>query len=336
MSNLIAIAAHCGRGEEVIVGDEQHIVVYEQGGASALFGIVYHTLPQASDGTFALRGPRPSLQFAIESRHGGIDPHYSRPALVAIENTHNRCGGAPLPQAWVDDVCSIAHGAGLAVHMDGARIFNAAAASPEADPWNAYTATVARMTRDCDSISVCISKGLGAPVGSVLIGSAQFIAKARRIRKVLGGGMRQAGVLAAAAIVAIREQVPLLEQDHVRAGALARGLARIPGIVVDPDTIHTNIVFFDLDASILSPANIDVNSLSKHSIDARVIRANMPLCTAFAALVFALSRVRVGSYGGGRLRAVTHHQVTDAAIEALIAAAATAAEIMMFHEPIAQ
>ena len=115
MSNLLAIAAHCGRGEEVLAGDEQHIVVYEQGGASALFGIVYHTLPQWPDGTFALTGRHPSLEYAIESRHGGKDIHYSRPSLVCIENTHNRCGGAVLPQDWVDECAAIAHRHGLKV-----------------------------------------------------------------------------------------------------------------------------------------------------------------------------------------------------------------------------
>ena len=153
MSNLLALATHCDRGDEVLAGDEQHIVVYEQGGASALFGAVFHTIPQAADGTFPLSGPRPSLEYAIESRHGGKDIHYARPAVVSIENTHNRMGGAPLPQAWVDECAALAHKHGLLVHCDGARLFNAAAAS------GVGIAGVARMVRDCDTVSICLSKG---------------------------------------------------------------------------------------------------------------------------------------------------------------------------------
>jgi len=179
MSNLLAIASQCERGEEVIAGDESHVVCYEQGGAS-LFGVVYQTLPNEDDGTFALRCAAPSggplravrsLEYAIAKRHGGSDPHYSRPALVAIEQTHNRCGGAVLPQAWVDECATITHAAGLRLHMDGARLFNAAAASG---------LSPARIVRDCDSVSVCLSKGLGAPVGSVLAGDAAMVARARR------------------------------------------------------------------------------------------------------------------------------------------------------------
>jgi threonine aldolase len=182
MSNLLAIAAQCGRGEEVICGDEQHIVCYEQAGASQLFGVAYHTLPQEDDGTFALtpgagagaggklRAAR-CLEYAIGQRHGGHDAHYARPALVAIEQTHNRCGGVVLPQAWVDECAAVAHAAGLRLHMDGARLFNAAAAAG---------VPAHRIVRDCDTVSICLSKGLGAPVGSLLVGDAATIERARR------------------------------------------------------------------------------------------------------------------------------------------------------------
>jgi len=260
-------------------------------GASQLFGVVYHSLPQAADGTFPLTGPK-SLSYAIASRHGGTDPHYSRPALLSLENTHNRCGGAVLPQAWVDAAAAMAHEAGMQVHMDGARLFNAAAASPDGDAAasDGYASVIARLVRDCDTVSLCLSKGLGAPVGSVLVGTAAVIAKARRLRKALGGGMRQAGVLAAAGTAALAEQVPTLVHgalatrrdvtriyaaavvaalsrcvtcvhphvsyvarlllsfssasltDHIRAKALARGLAAIPGVILDAESIQTNIV----------------------------------------------------------------------------------------------
>ena len=182
MSNLLAIAAQCARGEEVICGDEQHIVCYEQGGATQLFGVAYNTLPQNDDGTFKLReeaGRAPgqrlssarSLEFVIDKRHGGKDIHYARPSLVCVENTHNRCGGTVLPQAWIDECAAITHAAGLRLHMDGARLFNASAASG---------VPVSRIVRDCDTVSICLSKGLGAPIGSVLVGDKAAIDRAKR------------------------------------------------------------------------------------------------------------------------------------------------------------
>ena len=331
MSNLLAVAAQCGRGEEVILGDEQHLICYEQSGASALFGVAFNTLPQEEDGTFqlraaaggagGLRGAR-SLEYAIAKRHGGLDAHYSRPALVAIENTHNRCGGAVLPQAWVDECAAIAHAAGLRVHMDGARLFNAAAAAGT---------PVARIVRDCDSVSICLSKGLGAPVGSVLVGDQPTIDRARRLRKALGGGMRQAGVLAAAGLVALREMPKRLPGDHARARSLARGLAAIPGVLVDPARVATNIIFFDL-----APACATGAYLARAAADAGLaprpdavgVAPETTPAAAFCRIIEGLTRAKMNPYAGHRLRVVLHHQVTDEDVEALLAGAAAAAALL--------
>ena len=340
MSNLIAIAAQCGRGDEVLLGDEQHLFRYEQGNVSQFCGVALHTLPQAPDGTFALAaggvragaGARAgaasgSLAYALASRGGGGDAHFPRPAVLALENTHNRCGGAVLPQAWVDAACAAAHAAGLAVHMDGARLLNACAASGVAP----HVAV-----RGADTVSLCMSKGLGAPLGSVLAGPRDVIARAHRLRKALGGGMRQAGVAAAAAIVGLREVRPLLAGDHTRAKSLARGLAAVPGLAVDVPAVHTNIVFFDIDARHLALDALRARAAADAGGEAAALLAAAPglaaardTGAAFVALLahFAAG-TRIGSYGTHRLRAVTHYQINDADIERAIDGASKAAHAL--------
>ena len=228
MGNLVSQLVHCGRGDEVILGDQAHSFFYEQGGAAAVGSIHPRTVPNQVDGKIALEG--------IEAAIRPDNVHFPRTRLILLENTHNRCSGSPLDAEYLHSVRELADKYGLKIHLDGARLFNAAA-SLEVDAGN--------LAADVDSVSICLSKGLAAPVGSVVCGSRSFIDEARRARKVLGGGMRQAGVLAAAGIIALTEMTERLVEDHDNARRLADGLAQLDGLSLDPDIIKTNIVFFD-------------------------------------------------------------------------------------------
>lgn len=222
--NLCALMSHCQRGDEVLVGQLAHSYRYEGGGAAVLGSVQPQPLPQQADGTLLLS----DIAAAIKPD----DEHFARTRLLALENTWN---GKVLPQRYLDDATELAHARGLATHLDGARLFNAIVASGTAP---------ARLVQGFDSVSVCFSKGLGAPVGSVLAGPRDVIARARRVRKALGGGMRQAGLLAAAALYALDNHVERLADDHALAKRLADGLATIAGITVTaPDT---NIVFAEV------------------------------------------------------------------------------------------
>jgi threonine aldolase len=229
MGNLIAVLSHCGRGDEMILGDRAHIFRSEQGGTAALGGVHPHTIRNLPDGTLDLA----EIEAAIRSDN----EHYPMTRLICLENTHNFCGGRVLPVAYMDAVGELAQAHGLKLHVDGARLWNAAVA---------LDLSPARLVQQADSVSVCLSKGLGAPVGSVVAGSADFIRRARRNRKVAGGAMRQAGVIAAAGIVAISEMIERLADDHTHARQLARGLAATDGIQVDVDGVETNLVFFEV------------------------------------------------------------------------------------------
>lgn len=227
MGNLVCQLVHCGRGDETILGDQSHVFFYEQGGASALGGIHPRTLVNETDGTIAPE--------KIEAAIRPDDVHFPRSRLVVLENTHNRCGGAPLTPAYTASIGQLAKRHALKLHIDGARIFNAAVA---------LNVDVAQLAAPADSVTFCLSKGLAAPVGSVICGDEAFIARARRVRKSVGGGMRQAGIIAAAGIVALTEMVDRLAEDHANAKTLAEGLADIRGVRIDPDAIATNIVYF--------------------------------------------------------------------------------------------
>ncbi|CAD5374937.1 L-allo-threonine aldolase, PLP-dependent [Rubrivivax sp. A210] len=224
-SNLCALMSHCQRGDEYLVGQMAHTYRWEAGGAAVLGSIQPQPLAQAADGTMALAD--------IEAAIKPDDAHFAVTRLLALENTW---GGQVLPPAYVQAATALAHGRGLATHLDGARLFNAAVASGVA---------AAELARPFDSVSICFSKGLGAPAGSALAGSRDFIARAHRIRKMLGGGLRQAGVLAAAALYALDHHVERLAEDHAHARRLAEGLAGLPGVTVLPP--QSNIVFVDLD-----------------------------------------------------------------------------------------
>jgi threonine aldolase len=247
MGNLIAIKVWTQPSNEVICEQRGHINQYELASMSAIAGCMPRTTP-APDGilTWDLIEPliRPKTYY------------YSQTGLVSLENAHNMHGGTVYPPAVTEDVCQRAHAAGLRVHLDGARIFNAAVALGK---------TVADITRNCDSVMFCLSKGLGAPVGSMLVGSSEFIQKAHIARKLLGGGMRQVGVLAAAGLIALEESPKNLHRDHENAKFLAGGLAKIKGISIDPAKVMTNIVIFDVRATGRTAAEI-CSELGKRKI----------------------------------------------------------------------
>ncbi|MGQ9832406.1 MAG: low-specificity L-threonine aldolase [Candidatus Villigracilaceae bacterium] len=228
MGNLTAILAHCGRGDEVILGDKSHTFLFEAGGISALGGVHSCQIPNQPDGTLALDDIRAAIR--------PDDAHYPITRLISLENTHNRCGGTVVPVAYTLQVRALADEWGLSMHLDGARLFNAAIALGK---------PARELAAPFDSVTFCLSKALCAPVGSVLCGSREFIRKAHRIRKQLGGGMRQAGILAAAGIVALESMVDRLAEDHARAKKLAAGLRQIPGLILDPEPA-TNMVFVRL------------------------------------------------------------------------------------------
>ena len=272
MGNLVSLLSHCGRGDEFIVGHLAHTFLYEAGGSAALGGIHPRTVPNQPDGTMDLA----DIEAAIRPEN----VHFPRSKLVCLENTHNRCGGAVLTPEYTKAVCELAHRHGLAVHLDGARIFNAAVA---------LGVDVKELVEDVDSVQVCLSKGLSAPVGSVICGDKEFIYEARRNRKIVGGGMRQAGIIAAAGIVALEQMVDRLAEDHANARRLAEGLAEIPGLAIDLDRVQTNIVIFDLVSERLTPAELQAR------LDER--------------------GVKLLAIEGRRLRAVTHYGIEAKDIE---------------------
>jgi threonine aldolase len=278
MGNLSAIMAYCGRGDEFILGDLSHTFIFEAGGAAALGGVHPHTLKNQPDGSLLLD--------EIERAIRPDDIHQPISRLVVLENTHNRCGGTALSVEYTQAAGDLAHEHGLKLHLDGARIFNAAVVNgvQETD-----------LVDPADSVTFCLSKGLSAPVGSVLCGSSEFINHARRIRKQLGGGMRQAGVLAAAGIVALDTMVDRLSDDHARAKQLSQGLSFIPDLVLDPGTPHTNMIFLSLGDEVPYSGSDVANKLKELG-------------------------VRVGVVSKNRFRLVTHFGINDADIEMAIGA----------------
>jgi threonine aldolase len=268
MANLVSQLTHCGRGNEMILGDQCHVFYYEQGGSAALGGIHSRTVPNRPDGTI----DPADLEAAIRPD----DVHFPRTRLIALENTHNRCYGTPLTDEYMARVGELARSREIRLHVDGARIFNAAVA---------LGVEASALAGPADSVSFCLSKGLAAPVGSLVCGSRDFVAEARRARKVLGGGMRQAGVLAAAGIVALNEMVDRLAEDHANARELASGLANLPGLKVETERVRTNIVYIDI-----HPPGLSAPELAE-----RLVREG----------------VRVLALGPDRIRAVTHYHIAS-------------------------
>lgn len=279
MGNLSALLAHGQRGQRVVCGDECHIYHYEAGGASALGGLIYHPLPTDAGGALPLDMVREALVSSADS-------HRAPAGVLCLENTHNRCGGTVLPPAYLAAAHALAQEAGVPLHLDGARVFNAAVA---------LGVDVRALTRHVDTVQFCLSKGLAAPVGSLVAGPRPFVEQVRRARKMLGGGMRQAGVFAAAGIVALTEMVERLDEDHANARALAEGLAAIPGLRVDMARVQTDIVRFELVREGLAPAD-------------------------FLAALRGRG-VLMGGMGGRVLRAVTHYGIGAAEVAEAIAAA---------------
>jgi threonine aldolase len=280
MGNLVSLLAQCGRGDEVIVGDQAHTYYYEQGGMAALGGIHPRALHNQPDGTLDLD----EVAAAVRDPN---NTHYPRTRLITVENTHNRCGGTPLTVAYMGALGKLARDHGLRIHLDGARLFNASVA---------LGVDAKALTADADTLTFCLSKGLAAPIGSVVCGDRAFITEARRARKVVGGGMRQAGVIAAAGIVALEQMVDRLAEDHAHARALASGLAGLPGIQVEDVPVRTNIVYFritrpDLDAPGLT-ARLEKQGVRMLPLDPRRARAVLNYHVTAADVQHALAILR--------------------------------------------
>ena len=278
MTNQIAIRVHCDRGSEFICEADAHVYHYEQAAYAQLSGLAVQTVAGQSG------------VLTVEQLRGLIRPdneHMVRTRLVCLENTHNRCGGAPLSQEYTRAVSDLAHQHALKLHLDGARIFNAAAAQG---------IPARNLAAPADSVTFCLSKGLCAPVGSVLCGSQEFIHRAHRIRKQLGGGMRQAGIIAAAGIIALESMVDRLGEDHLRAARLADGLRDLPGIILDPGTPRTNMIFLNLSDQAGTP-------------DATTVAGEL-----------AARGVLVGVSGANRFRLVIHYWIDDPAVDLAVEA----------------
>ena len=279
MGNLLALLVHCQRGDEVIVGDKSHIYMNEAGGMSALGGIFPHPVKDQADGTLLLDDILASIQ--------AEDVHHTITRLICLENTQNACGGVPLSVGYTKAVGKIARENNLSLHIDGARIFNAA---------TALNVPVKELVEPADSVMFCLSKGLAAPVGSMLVGTKKFIARARHLRKMLGGGMRQVGVLAAAGLISLEKMSTRLGQDHARARKLSEGLKQFNGLVLDaPEGTSTNMVYFNLAEDVKLSVDQIVDEMKKRG-------------------------VLVDWAGPRRFRLVTHYWVDDAGVEKTVKA----------------
>lgn len=279
MANQLAVKLHTRPGTEVVIEERGHIYNYEMAAMSVIAGALARAV-KSSDGTgiLAWSDIEPALHVS--------GTYYVAPtALLALENSHNLAGGTLMTRARTEELCDRAHSTGLPVHLDGARIFNAAAALGE---------SAAALARPADSVMFCLSKGLGAPVGSMLLGTRAFIDEARAWRKLLGGGMRQAGVLAAAGLVALEESPPRLAEDHAHARRLAEGVAELPGVSIDPETVQTNIVIFYVTGTGATAAELAARLASEHG-------------------------VLVHAFGDG-IRLVTHYDVSAADVERALVA----------------
>jgi len=248
MGNLLALLTHCQRGDEIIVGDKSHIYLNEAGGSAALGGIHPHPIQNQRNGELALEDIRAAIQTE--------DVHHTITRLLCLENTQNVCGGVPLSLEYMRAAGNLARENNLALHVDGARIFNAAAA---------LNVSAKDLTAPADSVMFCLSKGLAAPVGSMLVGSKKFIQRARHLRKMLGGGMRQAGILAAAGLVALDKMTARLAEDHLRARRLFDGLGQIRGLVLDASP-STNMVYFDLAPDVPLSVNQIAEAMKKRGV----------------------------------------------------------------------
>ena len=278
MGNLIALLVHGQRGDEVIVGNLSHIYLNEAGGMSALGGIQPCPIQNQPDGTLALDDILTSIRTE--------DVHHPITRLVCMENTQNICGGVPLTAEYTRQVGDLVHRHDIFLHIDGARIFNAAAAQNIA---------VRELVQPADSVMFCLSKGLAAPVGSMLVGTQKFIGRARHIRKMLGGGMRQVGIIAAAGLISLERMTKRLSEDHARAKKLADGLRQVKGLVVDANSPYTNMVYLNLSEDV----SVDAHQITQKMRDFGVL---------------------VDPENARRFRLVTHYWIDDRAVEHTISA----------------
>jgi threonine aldolase len=278
MGNLLALLVHCQRGDEVIVGNQSHIYLNEAGGMSALGGIQPCPVPNQKDGTLSLDDILASIR--------SVDVHHPITRLVCLENTQNICGGIPLTAEYTREVGELVHRNGLLLHIDGARIFNAAVAQ---------NVSVRELVDPADSVMFCLSKGLASPIGSMLVGTDKFITRARHLRKMLGGGMRQVGIVAAAGIISLEKMVNRLADDHAHARKLAEGLRTVKGLIVDEGSPYSNMVYLNLAD--------DVN------IDSRQI------CEKVAPMGLFLD-----AENSRRFRLVTHYWIDNKAVERTVSA----------------
>jgi threonine aldolase len=279
MGNLLALLVHCQRGDEVILGNQSHIYLNEAGGMSALGGIHPNPIPNQKDGTLA-------IEDILASIRDSEDVHQPVTKLICLENTQNICGGVPLTAEYTKQVGNIAREHNLLFHIDGARIFNAAVAQG---------VDVKDLVAPADSVMFCLSKGLASPIGSMLVGTEKFIGRARHLRKMLGGGMRQVGVIAAAGLISIEKMTLRLGEDHKHAKQLADGLRTIPGIMVDEDSPKTNMVYFNLAEGV---------KVTSQQIGERMKSTG----------------VLVDAYHPTRFRLVTHYWIDDEAVEESLSA----------------
>ena len=284
MGNLVGILSQTRRGDEAIVGEHAHIFLNEAGGAAALGGVQLFPIPS----TRGVLSPD-----TVEASIRADNVHYPRTALVCLENTANRDGGAVVSVEATNAVAAVAHRHGLRLHLDGARLFNAAVA---------LGTPASTLVQQVDSVTFCLSKGLGCPVGSILAGSAPYIKEARRWRKMVGGSLRQSGIIAAAGIVALNEMVDRLAEDHRNARLLAEGLSRLPGLSVDPAAVETNIIFLDVTGPGVDPKRF-VQALAERG-------------------------VKIGSPYGARIRVVTHYQFREEDIPTVLKAAEEALSLV--------
>jgi len=276
MGNLLSIMSHCwGRGYDIIVGDKSHINKYEQGGASCLAGVMVRTVPNQLDGTLRLE----DIKYLINP---GLDAHKTKTKMIALENTHNMCGGVVLTPEYCNQVKQLIGDQDIAFHLDGARLFNAAVALKQKP---------SELAKPFDSINVCLSKNLGAPVGSVICGSVEFVDRARRLRKMVGGGWRQAGVLAVCGLVALEDYEERIEADHHNAKLFAEKIKDLPGISVDMRSVQTNMTYFTVTSEAKLSAQELVNKLADKESGAISVT------------------VGVFAPGPNLIRAVFHHQV---------------------------
>jgi threonine aldolase len=273
MGNLIALLVHCQRGHEVILGNQSHIYLNEAGGMSALGGIQPCPVQNQPDGTLTIENILASIRTE--------DVHHPITRLICVENTQNICGGIPLTVEYTRQVGELARQNGLSLHIDGARIFNAAAAQNVA---------VSELAEPADSVMFCLSKGLAAPIGSMLVGTSSFVQRACHIRKMLGGGMRQVGVVAAAGIISLEKMTKRLSEDHARAKKLGDGLRQVSGLVVDHHSPHTNMVYLNLSEDVQVTAQEVVQKMKEYG-------------------------VLVDPENSRRFRLVTHYEIDDPAVE---------------------